>query len=228
MTTPVDNTSAAGNTPASATGQAGLNTDYNSFLKLLTTQLQNQDPLSPMDTNTFTQQLVAMNGVQQQLLTNNLLTTLVSQSAGPTSAVSLIGKQVQAQSSSATLNNGSVAWQYELDGAAAAAQLQVSDSTGHVVYTAKAPDLTKGTHPYTWDGSTTAGGKATAGTYTLKVVANDSNLQAVGSNVFVQGTVTGVSNVGGVAQLNLGTTTVPYSTLTSVTNPATPPTTPTN
>jgi flagellar basal-body rod modification protein FlgD len=224
MTTPVDSSSAAGNTPASSTGQAGLNTDYDSFLKLLTTQLQNQDPLSPMDTNTFTQQLVAMNGVQQQLLTNNLLTTLVSQSAGPTSAVSLIGKQVQAQSASATINNGSVNWQYELDGAAAAAQMQVSDSTGQVVYSTSAPDLTQGTHPFTWDGTTTAGGKATAGTYTLKVIANDSKVQTVGSNVFVQGTVTGVSNIGGVAQLNLGTTIVPYNTLTSVTNPTTTPT----
>ena len=218
-TAPTAPTSSSGNPSASVTGQAGLNTDYNSFLKLLTTQLQNQDPLSPMDTNTFTQQLVAMNGVQQQLLTNNLLQTLVSQSAGPTSAVSLIGKQVQAQSSSATMNNGSVAWQYQLDGAAAAAQLQVSDSTGQVVYTGAAPDLTQGTHPFTWNGTTTAGGKATAGAYTLKVVANDSKLQTVGSNVFVQGTVTGVSNVGGVAQLNIGSTTVPYSTLTSVTNP---------
>jgi flagellar basal-body rod modification protein FlgD len=227
MTAPVSNTPTS--TPSgSLAGQTGLNTDYNSFLKLLTTQLKNQDPLSPMDTNTFTQQLVAMNGVQQQLLTNNLLTTLVGQSAGPTSAVSLIGKQVQALSSTATMSGGSVNWQYQLDGAAAAAQLVVTDSTGKMVYSGKAPDLTQGTHPFTWDGTTTAGGKATAGDYTLKVVANDGNLQAVSSKVFVQGTVTGVSNVGGVAQLNLGSTMAPYSTLTSVTNPTAPPKTPTN
>ena len=85
MTTTVDNTSASN--PAStlgstnttvASGQTQLNTDYNTFLQLLTTQLKNQDPLSPMDTNTFTQQLVAMNGVQQQLQTNSLLQTLVN------------------------------------------------------------------------------------------------------------------------------------------------------
>ena len=224
-TTPASSSSS--NSSASVTGQAGLNTDYNSFLKLLTTQLQNQDPLSPMDTNTFTQQLVAMNGVQQQLLTNNLLQTLVAQSSGPTSAVNLIGKQVTAQSPTATMNNGSVAWQYELDGQAAAAQLQISDSTNQVVWTGSAPDLTQGTHPFTWNGQTTSGGQATAGTYTLKVIANDSNLQTVTSNVFVQGTVTGVSNVGGVAQLNLGSTTVPYSTVSTVSNPGTTPTTPT-
>ena len=65
-----------------ASGQSQLSTTYSSFLLLLTAQLKNQDPLSPMDTNTFTQQLVSMNGVQQQLLTNNLLQTLVNQSTG--------------------------------------------------------------------------------------------------------------------------------------------------
>src|SRR5882672_8199385 len=94
-TTTTPSTSSSSNSSASVTGQAGLNTDYNSFLKLLTTQLQNQDPLSPMDTNTFTQQLVAMNGVQQQLLTNNLLTSLVGQGSSAATAVNLIGKQVQ-------------------------------------------------------------------------------------------------------------------------------------
>ena len=214
-------TGATGSSSASASiasGQSSLTTDYNSFLQLLTTQLQNQDPLSPMDTNTFTQQLVAMNGVQQQLLTNNLLQTLVTQSSGPSSAVSLIGKQVQAQSASAAISNGSASWTYSLDNTAAAAQLQVKDSTGTVVYSAAAPDLSTGQHTFTWDGTTTSGGKATSGTYTLNVVANDSNLQSIGSNVFVQGVVTGVSNTGGVAQLNLGSTTVPYSSVTSVTN----------
>jgi flagellar basal-body rod modification protein FlgD len=210
------NTSSASS--SAATGQAGLNTDYNSFLQLLTTQLQNQDPLSPMDTNTFTQQLVAMNGVQQQLLTNNLLQTLVSQSAGPTSAVGLIGKQVQAQSATATMSNGSINWTYSLDSNAAAAQVEVLDSSNTVVYSGAAPSLSTGQQPFTWNGQTTSGGTATSGTYTLKVVANDSNLKAINSSVFVQGVVTGVSNTGGVAQLNLGSTTVPYSSVTSVTN----------
>jgi flagellar basal-body rod modification protein FlgD len=213
-------TSSTSTTAAStiATGQSGLNTDYQSFLTLLTTQLQNQDPLSPMDTNTFTQQLVAMNGVQQQLLTNNLLQSLVTQSSGAANAVSLIGKTVQSSSASATMNNGSVAWNYNLASTAAAAQMEVLDSNSNVVYTTSAPSLASGQHSYTWDGSLTSGGKATSGTYTLKVVANDSNLQTVASTVGVQGTVTGVQTVGGVTQLNLGSTTVPYSTLTSVTN----------
>ena len=65
MTTPVNTTNTSN--AVVNTGQVQLSSDYNTFLQLLTTQLKNQDPLSPMDTNTFTQQLVAMNGVQQQL-----------------------------------------------------------------------------------------------------------------------------------------------------------------
>jgi flagellar basal-body rod modification protein FlgD len=204
-----------------STGQSGLSTDYNSFLQLLTTQLKNQDPLSPMDTNTFTQQLVAMNGVQQQLLTNSLLTSLVGQGSSAATAVNLIGKQVQAQSPTATMSNGSVAWTYELGGTAASATLQVLDSTNKVVYSAAAPDLSQGQHAFTWDGSTSSGGKATAGTYTLKVVANDTNLQTVSSNVFVSGVVTGVQQTNGATQLNLGSTTVDFSNVSSVQNPTT-------
>jgi flagellar basal-body rod modification protein FlgD len=211
-------TSASSSSLSTATGQAGLNTDYQSFLTLLTTQLQNQDPLSPMDTNTFTQQLVAMNGVQQQLLTNNLLQSLVSQSSGAANAVGLIGKTVQAQSSTATMSNGSVDWQYSLANTATSATVQVLDSTNKVIYSAAAPSLAAGQHDFNWDGTTSSGGKATSGTYTLKVIANDSSLNAVSSSVFVQGVVTGVQTVGGATQLNLGSTTVPYTSLSQVTN----------
>ncbi|MEI9891254.1 MAG: FlgD immunoglobulin-like domain containing protein [Caulobacteraceae bacterium] len=151
-----------------------------------------------MDTNTFTPQLVAMNGVQQQLLTNNLLTSLVSQGSSASTAVNLIGKQVQAQSASATMSNGAANWTYELDGQAQAATLQVMDGNNNVVWSGPAPDLTQGQHAFTWDGSTNSGGKATTGTYSLKVVANDSNFQTVTSNVFIKGVVTGVQNTGGV------------------------------
>ncbi len=215
MTVAVTNPSTSSNAQI-ASGQQSLNTDYNSFLKLLTTQLQNQDPLSPMDTNTFTQQLVAMNGVQQQLLGNNLLQTLVNQSGGPASAVGLIGQTIQAQATTATMADGGVKWTYDLGGQAAAAQMQVLDSAGKVIYTAKAPDLTKGQHVFSWDGTTTSGGKATAGDYTLKITANDASLKGMSPGIFIEGVVTGVTNSNGVAELNLGSTMVPYNSLTTV------------
>jgi flagellar basal-body rod modification protein FlgD len=216
-TTGVDTTNTANSTVNS--GQINLSSDYNTFLQLLTTQLKNQDPLSPMDTNAFTQQLVAMNGVQQQLQTNSLLQTLVNQSSGSGPAVNLIGKQVQASSPTATMSNGAIGWTYELGGQALAAKLTVTDSAGKVVWTQNAPDLTQGKHAFSWDGSTLSGGKATAGTYTLNVTANDTKQQNIGTAVYIQGVVTGVQSSSSGTLLNLGSTTVNYTNVTQVQNP---------
>src|SRR5579875_2098066 len=84
--------SAAGSLGDIASGQKSLNTSYQDFLTLLTTQLKNQDPSSPMDPNQFTQQIVEMTGVQQQLLSNQLLQQLVSDApgSGVSGAVNLI------------------------------------------------------------------------------------------------------------------------------------------
>lgn len=223
MTTPVNAAQSTNSTVAS--GQINLTSDYNTFLQLLTTQLKNQDPLSPMDTNSFTQQLVAMNGVQQQLQGNALLQTLVNQGSGSGPAVNLIGKQIQASSPTATMANGAIDWTYELGAAAASATLNVTDASGKVVYSKAAPDLTKGQHAFNWDGTTQSGGKATAGTYTLNVVANDSKLQTVSSNVYIQGVVTGVQSSSSGTLLSLGSTTVNYTNVTKIQNAATTPTT---
>jgi flagellar basal-body rod modification protein FlgD len=83
-------------------GLASLADNFQSFLTLLTTQLQNQDPLNPTDTNEFTQQITQMSGVEQQLLSNQLLQQLVSSQGGVTSAANLIGDTVTAQSSTAS------------------------------------------------------------------------------------------------------------------------------
>jgi flagellar basal-body rod modification protein FlgD len=217
MTTPVSTTNTANSTVNN--GQIQLNSDYNTFLQLLTTQLKNQDPLSPMDTNTFTQQLVMMNGVQQQLQTNALLQTLVNASSGAGPAVNLIGKQVQAASPTVSFNGGQASWTYELGGNASAATLTVTDAANNVVWSQAAPDLGAVDHPFTWDGSTLSGGKVTAGTFTLHVKANDANLQPLNTSVLVQGVVTGVSSTSSGTQLNLGSTSVNYTSVTSVQNP---------
>ena len=222
MTTPVNTTNTTNSTVNS--GQLQLNNDYNTFLQLLTTQLKNQDPLSPMDTNTFTQQLVEMNGVQQQLQTNSLLQTLVNEGSGSGPAVNLIGKQIQANSPTVAFN-GAANWTYDLGGNAAAATLTVTNSAGQVVYSQQAPDLTSGQHAFNWDGTTLTGGKVTSGNYTLKITATDSNLQTMSPQVFVQGVVTGVSSDSTGTLLNLGQTTVNYTTVTSVQNPSTSTTT---
>src|ERR1700758_2265534 len=129
MTVPSTSNSSVLSTPppGAASAQIGsslasLTSNFQSFLSLLTTQLKNQDPTNPMDTNQFTQQLVEMTGVQQQLLTNNLLTTLVGQGQGGLSnSVNYIGKTVEAVDANETLSGGQATWSYTLPSQAASA-----------------------------------------------------------------------------------------------------------
>src|SRR5580704_4887960 len=100
MTTSTANVSAGATNPTTQAtinnSLASLASNSQTFLTLLTTQLQNQDPLSPLDTNQFTSQLTQMSGVEQQLLGNQLLQTLVTQQTGVGAAASLIGATVSA------------------------------------------------------------------------------------------------------------------------------------
>ena len=118
-----------------AAGSGMLASNFETFLTLLTAQLRNQDPLSPVDSNQFTAQLTQMAGVEQQLLTNDLLTSLLSaqQGGGLAGASNYIGKDVTAVWAADKLTDGKASWEYELGANATAATLQVLDSSGKVV-----------------------------------------------------------------------------------------------
>ena len=219
-------TSAAAAAAASAStanlqaGQDNLKIGYDTFLKLLTTQLQHQDPTSPLDTNQFTTQLVQMTGVQQQLLSNELLQSLVSQGAsgtGVSSAVGLIGQTVHATGDTVTLDGGKGKWSYGLADGAKSATLTIKTSGGAVVWTGPAPDLAQGRHDFTWDGKDSSGRQLPdGGLYTLSVSAVDANGAAVKSATEVTGVVTSVESVDGSTVLNLGRTKVLFSALNQV------------
>ena len=107
------------------------------FLTLLTTQLKNQDPTSPMDSNTFTQQLVMYSQVEQQIDTNTNLKTLISQGTSQAGAIATayLGKKVSVTNGNASLTGGAANWTYNLGTAAASTQLTVTDANGKTVYT---------------------------------------------------------------------------------------------
>jgi flagellar basal-body rod modification protein FlgD len=111
-TPPANTNKAAASTGSASTSQltvnngiASLADNFQSFLALLTTQLQNQDPLNPTDTNQFTQQITQMTGVEQQLLSNQLMQQLVSAQGGVTSAANLIGDSITAKNPASTASN---------------------------------------------------------------------------------------------------------------------------
>ena len=165
-------------TVAAKTSQSSidkLSGNFDTFLKLLTTQLQNQDPTKPMDSNEFTQQLVQYSQVEQQIKTNDQLKSMVSnmQQSASVSAVNYLGKDVQVDGTSAPLANGEAQWSYNLPGAAAKVQLTVKDPAGKTIRFMEG-DATAGTHAVKWDGRDNSNNKVADGQYTLSITATDA------------------------------------------------------
>ncbi len=206
---------------ATALGKARLADNFSTFLSLLTTQLKNQDPLSPLDSNQFTQQLVQMTGVEQQLASNDLLKQLVANTgSGISSAVSLIGKDVSAVSDDAQLSNGKAQWVYKLKLDAADTKVEVLNSKGAIVHSQAATDNKAGDHAFSWNGKDLNGNTMPAGVYTLRVTAKDATGTAVTSTNYVKGRVTGVEQLDGQTYITVNGGKLPWGTVTSVTNPA--------
>lgn len=178
------------------------------FLALMTTQLKNQDPLSPVDSNAFTQQIVQMTGVEQQLLTNDLLKVLVGMNDGGLSGqVGMIGKEVTTKSSSGTLTDKELTFDYEMSKAAGTLKLEVVDVNGKVVATVNPTDLTKGEKTFKWDGKDSTGKQLDdGGAYALRVTATDTLGAKFGvvSTTQVKGIVTAVSLENGQQMVTVG------------------------
>ncbi|RAK60471.1 flagellar hook assembly protein FlgD [Phenylobacterium hankyongense] len=218
-TTSTPTASAATAAPADA--RTSLATNFNTFLTLLTAQMKNQDPLSPMDSTQFTQQLTQMTGVEQQLQTNDLLKQLVGNtSSGISAAVSLIGKNVRAASDAANLVNGQGKWTYKLDRAASDVKLEVLDANGKVVAAQAPTDNAIGDHDFTWDGKGPTGSKLPDGVYTLRVTATDTAGVTVPSTTYVQGIVTAVEQAGGSTQITINGGKVAWDHVTAISQPA--------
>ena len=203
-------------TARSGASRTALASNFETFLTLLTSQLKNQDPLSPVDSNQFTAQLTQMAGVEQQLLTNDLLTSLLGaqQSGGLGAAATYIGKDATAAFAATKLKDGAATWSYELAKDAPATTLQVLDGTGKVVWTGPAPETAEGLHDFVWDGKTTAGGQLLdGGVYTLKVAARDAADKTIDSQVLTRGRITGVELYDGQPYLTIGNAIVPLSTV---------------
>ncbi|MGN7098608.1 flagellar hook assembly protein FlgD [Brevundimonas diminuta] len=213
MVDAVSSNNAAGRVNA---GGQMLASNFQTFLSLLTTQLKNQDPLSPVDSNEFTAQLTQMAGVEQQLLTNDLLTGLLKaqQGDGLTGAAQYIGKDATAVWAATRFEDGEANWSYELAADATDATLQVLDASGKVVWSGPAPEKTNGMHDFKWDGKTTGGGQVDdGGVYTLKVVAKDGAGKAVDSQVLIRGRVTGVEMYDNTPFVIIGNSIMPVSSL---------------
>ncbi len=208
MITPGINPTAAGGTAqASSTARAEqqIADTFDNFLNLLTTQLKNQDPTSPMEATEFTNQLVSFTQVEQQIATNRRLDTLIESQAGGhfSEALGFIGQEVEIVGNTLAFDGEPVAMGYGMPSGALLAQVQVVDAAGQVVWSETA-EMSPGRHEISWDGETTAGGEAAPGTYTIRVQAVDAAGAALEVPTFVRGTVTGAEHVDGETVLLLG------------------------
>jgi flagellar basal-body rod modification protein FlgD len=186
------NAASAASAAASVADNTEIASNFTTFLQLLTTQLQNQDPLSPMDTNQFTQQLVEFAGVEQQMQTNSTLTTLVSlqQSAQTTQALSLVGANVVVNGTTSQLANGQASWSLNST-QPATATITITAPSGQTAYTATGT-VNSGSQTFNWNGVGNDGTTWPAGNYTLTATAVNASGVSTPITTQVEGQVSSV------------------------------------
>ena len=147
--------------PGGMFGAAGG--DFTMFLKLLTTQMQNQDPLSPMDTSQYTQQLVQYSQVEQSIQQTGLLRDMLGRMSANdmTEAAALIGREAEFDSVIAGLGDEPASWNWSLPRSVATLTGEVVDSSGRTVATVTLDPAATGGR-YSWDGQLAAGGRRRA------------------------------------------------------------------
>jgi flagellar basal-body rod modification protein FlgD len=193
-TTPQSSSSSSSSASAAndlATQQIAGN--FQSFLQLLTTQLQNQNPLDPLDTNQFTQQLVEFAGVQQQLNTNSSLATLVSlqQTAQSTQALGFVGKTALVSGSTTTMSGSAATWDLDVP-SNCNLTLTIANSAGQTVFTGAVPASAGNSQPFNWNGKGNDGTQWPDGQYKLIATAVDNSGNSVAINTNTEGVVTSV------------------------------------
>ena len=190
-TTPPAGSSSSSGTNALASQQIAGN--FQTFLQLLTTQLQNQNPLDPLDTNQFTQQLVEFAGVEQQLNANSSLQTLVSlqQTAQSTQALQFVGKTAVVNGNVNSLTNSSATWDLNIP-SNSNVTISIANSAGQTVYSGTFSANAGNNQPFTWNGQGSDGTQWPDGQYTLSATAADASGNSVGVTTQVQGVVSSV------------------------------------
>lgn len=192
-----------------ATGATGSGTrlagDFNTFLTLLTTQLQNQSPTDPLDTNQMTNQLVQFASVEQQISMNQNLERLISlqQAAQLTSAAPLVGQRVEVESDQVALQQGRAELRLPAAGAARFAEIAVTDGTGRALRQ-QVVALGTAASGWTWDGRDTGGRTLTDGAYRVRVTGRGANGEEVPMPFTVAGTVTGAEQRANGLSLSIG------------------------
>ena len=211
----------SGATPGAQNAQlnSGGQITRDDFMRLLIAQLQNQDPLSPMDNQEFAVQLATFNSLEQLVGMNEKLDSLASQQ-GATSqlnSAALIGKQVIGKGNEVNLaGSGGANVYYELAGNAAKVTVKVLNISGVVVRQIEAGSQKVGAQSTTWDGNNSLAERLPPGVYRFEISAADASGNAVPMTTQVRGLVTGVSLEGAEPVLEIGQLKIRLSAVTGI------------
>jgi flagellar basal-body rod modification protein FlgD len=213
---------AASTTAASTIAQTGsaaltgLGSNFSTFLTMLMTQLKNQDPTSPLDSSQFTSELVQFSSVEQQINTNTNLTQLIqlTQASQVEQSSALLNKPATVTSTQLSLQNGASTVNFNTTSAEPIA-ISVMNASGAQVASATTTS-NAGSNTWSWNGQSSSGATLPDGAYTVTVNTLSSTGTATAVPFTVTGTVTGVQNVSGVVQLQMGGLTVPFTAVQSV------------
>lgn len=178
----------------STTSAVKLSADFNRFLTMLVTQLRHQDPLNPLNTNEFTQQLVQFAAVEQQIQQNANLERLIAlqQQGQAATMAGYLGHSVEIAGNRLPLQGGHAAGSYVLAAPAASVTVEIRNAAGKVVH-AFAGETAAGRHDFTWNGEDGGGRQQADGLYTVTVKAVDRAGAPVPADTSVRGRVTGAS-----------------------------------
>jgi flagellar basal-body rod modification protein FlgD len=213
--------STTGSTGSTATDKSMLASNFDQFLTLLTTQLKNQNPLDPLDTNQFTQQLVQFASVEQQIKQNTTLTALLTASKATTNtnALGFVGMEITADGASTQLSKGAATWKLTTPRAASQATISIKDKSGGEVFT-KSTSLSAGSQDFVWNGKTNSGSSAPDGSYTISVTAKDVSGVGVTVSSEIKGVVDAVDLTSETPVLSVGSITVPIDKVKSLRAPS--------
>ena len=211
----------ASQSPTGGSSATSLNTTFNTFLTMLTTQLKNQDPLSPTDSTQFTNQLVQFSSVEQEINTTSNLTQMISlqktsQQAG---ALGYIGQTVEVSGGNLPLQSGNSYFTYTMPSAATSASINIQDSTGTTVATLSSVDGSAGVHKMSWNGANLSGGTSPDGQYTITMTATSSTGATLAPTISTYGKVTGITSDSTGTDVALGAVSVPLANIQSIVDP---------
>ena len=208
--------SSSASSATSANALSSLADNYTTFLTLLTTQLKNQDPSSPMSSDTFTSELAQFAGVEQQVQTNTNLSTLISlnEDSQLNSDTGLVGSTATASTSTLPLQNASASLTFT-GNAGSMVAIAVANSSGTIVKDALVSPTT-GTNTWTWNGTDNSGNQLADGAYSVSVQTIDSTGTTSEVPFTVNGTITGIQKSASGMMAQMGSASIPMSDIVNV------------